>query len=195
MPTYKLAMEMQLAGQTMYNIWFVEHATGGSVILDAVTEFLVEKYQEHVAPGQVNDLQYTQLLRQRVDIGGQPVAPFGGFVPFTGESPSAPLPTQVAFGLAMKSYAPKPNKGYKYFPGMAAPNLSEFVWGTATMDRMTDFGLSILGYNAAYPTSARFCIVRYDAATHSYLFPNTINAMTPKAIPSTLRRRKIGVGM
>lgn len=106
-----------------------------------------------------------------------------------GETGAEVLPSQVSALLTMPTSVSR-CRGRKFFPGMHEANLSSGLFTTDVTDLTALFGAALL--NALEGTVSNWqYVVKRSIAEDTYVLPS---AAIVTNIPSTLTRRRIGVG-
>lgn len=115
---------------------------------------------------------------------------------FYGTQAGNPTPFQVALRLDLKASVPKPNTNRKFIGGWPE---TEFVAGgifsSAAETQVRAFGQRLLDLPTAISKAVVLEVVSLNAIDGTVTGSNPLTYYQTTRIPSTLRRRKVGVGI
>jgi len=199
----KTVINQKLHGQDVVNVlcWSGSGATlaNGQAFADALRDIYLDTVSVQLAPSW--SLQSVTVY----DADAAPGTPGIDFIPalgpIVGTHPSPALPTQTSALLAFTSIVGPPWRGRMFFAGVNIGQVqADGLWGSGIIDQMTNFGTRLLTFGADTGIIATHSIIGADKAVApdppTPIADRTaiISGYTPRPIPSTQRRRKIGVG-
>jgi len=111
-----------------------------------------------------------------------------------GSSASEPLPTTVALLCSFKAQVAPPNRNRKYLAGFWNGQVVSGYFTTATSDAVQDWADDILALGTSLSLAIVMEVVALDV-DGTVTGGNPLTSATPRRIPATQRRRRIGVGI
>lgn len=182
--------EMAILGQRVMNVWELmsPSAVSDDDIIDDVQVAIEDVIYSVINPAIPDNLTYESLyfknLTQNEDMGQ-----FDWLSLTAGESAGEVLPLGVAALLTFPTAQPKV-RGRKFLPPFAETNLTDALWGSATVTLLSTVASGVAAGFIGDVSSEPYV---FGVSNQAGLFRPFIEGLTTN-IPAYQRRRKQGVG-
>lgn len=108
-------------------------------------EAVIGAYDELLQPFLSNTWQLTGASSRRVDAAGYPTITIPGLtVPLVGSDTNQPVSRNNAFLVRFFSNTPKPNRGWRFIPGMSELHWQGTVWNSSLVAVGETFGEALI---------------------------------------------------
>ena len=191
----QVVMKGTLLNQQWRNVYYF---SGGGVDSNQqnIVDYLRTAWVTNLRPQLSNDCTIYACDVRDVGTAGLPVVEYTFTAgSSTGQKTTPNLPTQSACLVVFGANVARPNKTRKFICGMTTTEiLDSGHWTTTFVGAVEDYADDVLDITTTY-TGVALSAVQW-AGDHSYVTgSNLMTFRTVNSIPSTQRRRRIGVGI
>jgi len=204
MSVYQFTTLGDLMGQANQNVFYLQHDAMTPEILTYTVTQMLAAWEADLLTWQSALYHIPAYSLRRVDEIGWPTTTYTLGTALAGSKPDDPLVTQASMYVKLNTGTLAPNRGAKYFGGFAEGSTTLSNWVTAARDSCAATVETMINLHSVNPlTTAKWVVVRWnppsapgagDGHTHVTAW-NRILTFAVNSVPSTLGRRKIGVGI
>ena len=192
-----IVSKMRQQVQEMRNtFWFGGDDATHANAQDIVDE-IADAYRDELAPNLVNDWSLYGFDVYDKTIEGAPgidYAYVGGAI--AGASAAAGMPTQICMRVDFKASVPKPNTNRKFLPGWPSTGILDTGFFSSGNTAFADaWAQRLLDLPTVTTLAVVLEVVALSSETGTVIASNPLTFFRSVANPSSLRKRKIGVGI
>jgi len=182
---------MSFLGQTVENVFhwvnLLEEVNEDDALLDAAT--IMDNMYSVLTDVMSSNLAFVEVVVNDPQLGVSLGSIAWPTLTVGGETGVEVLPSQVSALLTMPTSVSR-CRGRKFFPGMHEANLSSGLFNSDVTDDLALFGAGLLSGQSGEVSNWQY-VVKRSGLENTYVLPS---AAIVTNIPSTLTRRRIGVG-
>jgi hypothetical protein len=192
---FSFTVKQRLLGQELRNIYYL---SGGGVAgnVQTIVNFFRAIIDGNLATLLVDDWSTYAIDVRDIGEAGLPTIEYGYTTgTLTGDSTGTPMPTTDSVLVNFRANVAKPNLSRKFLAGFPSTTMTAGgLWNSAVVGACENFAEALLDIGTTI-SGVGVAAVQWAGDNTYVTGANIMTFSTVNSIPSTQRRRKIGVGM
>jgi hypothetical protein len=189
--------KMHFEGQEMRNTFWWGGADAVHANAQAIIDEIADAYRDELRADLVDDWELYAFDVYDKTVAGSPgieYIPAGAAI--VGTNAATGVPTQVAMRVDFKASVPKPNTNRKFLAGFVSAAVGpDFLWTSVYTAKAASWAARLLNLPTVTALAVVMEVVLLNAVDGTVIGGNPLTYYRVNRVPSTLRKRKIGVGI